>query len=186
MLAGIREILIISTPMTCRCSRRCWATAAGGALSLSYAPQPRPEGLAQAFIIGAKFVEAARRRLFWVTTSSSATACRTCCKARLHEASARRCLPITLWTPSDTAWSPSTRPERPAPSKKSEAAKIEFCRDGLYCMTSRLSISLLTFGRPRAARTRNHRLEWSLPQSRSVVVERMGRGFHWLDTGNAR
>ena len=57
MLAGIRDILVITTPQDAPALKRCWDMHRPGDINLSFAQQPSPDGLAQAFLIGEEFID---------------------------------------------------------------------------------------------------------------------------------
>jgi glucose-1-phosphate thymidylyltransferase len=77
MLAGIREVLLISTPQDTPRFEALLGTGEQWGISIQYAVQASPDGLAQAFVIGKTFLDG--DSCCWATTSSMATTCRRCC-----------------------------------------------------------------------------------------------------------
>jgi len=59
MLAGIREVLVITTPIDRAAFERLLGDGTAWGMTISYAVQPSPDGLAQAFLIGAEFLDGA-------------------------------------------------------------------------------------------------------------------------------
>src|SRR5687768_12356939 len=56
MMAGIREVLVITTPVDVEQFRRLLGDGSQWGMTIAYAVQPSPDGLAQAFVLGADFI----------------------------------------------------------------------------------------------------------------------------------
>lgn len=72
MQAGIRDILLISTPDDLNGYEKLLGDGSAFGVSLTYQAQPRPEGIAQAFVLGADFLSGKACALVWATMFSKA------------------------------------------------------------------------------------------------------------------
>ena len=162
MLAGIREILIISTPDDLPKFEQLLGDGSQWGLKLTYAPQPRPEGLAQAYIIGAEHVGNGSSALVLGDNIFFGHGLPTCWPAPRSARRGQPCSPTWCPIPSATASSSSTATGRALSiEEKPKAPKSRWAVTGLYFYDYRV-VDIARRLKPSAARRAgDHR-----PQSR--------------------
>ena len=184
MLAGIREILIISTPQDTPRFKELLGDGSQWGISLTYAVQPSPDGLAQAFIIGKEFVGDAPSALILGDNIYYGHDF----ESQLREASAR--------TSGSTVFAYHvTDPERygvvdfdaqrraVSIEEKPLKPKSNYAVTGLYFYDSQvcdIAAGIAPSPRGELEITDVNRVYLERGQ---LNVERLGRGMAWLDTG---
>lgn len=184
MLAGIRDILLISTPQDLPLFRRLFGDGSQFGLRLEYAEQPHPEGLAQAFQIGAKFIGDAPAalvlgdNLFYGHDLSSslqaATARTTGATIFGYHVSDPTAYGVVEFDPQGNAISLEEKPKQP---------KSNYAVPGLYFYDNKvveLARDLKPSPRGELEITDLNRLYL---EAGTLHVEILGRGTAWLDTG---
>ena len=184
MLAGINDVLIISTPEDLPRFRALLGDGAKWGMRLSYAEQPKPEGLAQAYVIGADFVAGERSALILgdnIFYGHGMTELLANAGAR---ASGVSVFAYRVKDPErygvvafDAAGKATSIEEKPAKPKSNWAVTGLYFYDG---NAARLAASLKPSPRGELEITDLNRLYL---ERGDLYVEQMGRGFAWLDTG---
>ena len=186
MLAGVREILIISTPEDLPSFKRLLGSGAQWGLSLSYAEQPRPEGLAQAYMIGAPFVEGHNSVLMLGDNIFYGHGLTESLTIAADEPTAPRSSPIMCAIRSVTASSNSTpTAARSALEEKPTAPKSNWAVTGLYFYDRRAPEYRRNAQALAARRTGDHRSQRRLSRSWQAECRTSGTWLRLARHGHA-
>lgn len=184
MLAGIREILIISTPEDLPAFKRLLGSGAQWGIDLSYVEQPRPDGLAQAYIIGAQFVEGHRSALILgdnifyghglTDVLTTAVSRRSGATVFAYHVKDPERYGVVEFDQDGCAISLEEKPIKP---------RSNWAVTGLYFYDERAADYAARLAPSSRGELEITDLNRIYHEAGNLKVERLGRGFAWLDTG---
>jgi glucose-1-phosphate thymidylyltransferase len=187
MLAGIRDILVITTPQDAPLFKGLLGDGRQFGLALSYASQPRPEGLAQAFLIGKDFIGGdccaliLGDNIFYghgLPELLHAAVSRTMgATIFAYEVSDPERYGIVTFDRSGRVVSIEEKPEQP---------KSAWAATGLYFYDNdvvRFASEITPSARGELEITD---INLKYLEAKKLTVERVGRGYAWLDTGTSQ
>lgn len=186
MLAGIKEILIISTPHDLPNFRRLLGSGEQFGISLSYAEQPSPDGLAQAFIIGEEFIGDDTCAMVLGDNIFYGNGFRKTlieARERAEEGIATvfgyyvedpERFGVVEFDENQKVISIEEKPKYP---------KSNYCVTGLYFYDNRAARFAKTIGKSARGEYEITDLNVKYLKADALSVRLLGRGFAWLDTG---
>jgi glucose-1-phosphate thymidylyltransferase len=185
MLAGIRDLLIISTPSDLPLFKRLLGDGSQWGIKLTYAAQPEPRGLAEAFIIGAEFLDGERCALVLGDNLFFGHGLPECLRAAMardkgatifvHPVNDPERYGIAEFDAQGRVVSIIEKPKEPRSSMA--VTGLYFYDEDVVEIASRVQPS--SRGELEITDVNNAYLA-----SGDLFVQTLGRGFTWLDTGN--
>ncbi len=187
MLAGIRDILIISTPADLPSFRRLLGDGSNFGVRLEYAEQPSPDGLAQAFIIGEKFIGSDSVCLVLGDNIFHGNGLTSLLQSAVHTAEDEGKATVFGYWVSD--------PERYGVAEfdgegnclsieeKPEHSKSNYAVVGLYFYPNKVVDVAKTIKPSARGELEITTVNQRFLNDKELKVQTLGRGFAWLDTG---
>jgi glucose-1-phosphate thymidylyltransferase len=184
MMAGIRDILIISSPEYLDNYKRLFGTGEQFGLNIDYAVQPRPEGLAQAFLIGEDFLAGGPGSLVLgdnIFFGAGLGGLMQSARARTKGATV-----FAYHVEDPTAYGVvelDVEGRALSIEEKPKAPKSSWAVTGLYFYDERVTKFAKEVKPSSRGELEITDLNRIYMEAGELFVERMGRGFAWLDTG---